>query len=317
MKLYKHIRGSGLIVCLLVSATVANATVDPTGLIGYWKFDDAVSSTTAADSSGKGYDGTVVDNSTGANNFGVAGMVGTAWQTASDGAAWPNMKSDYIQLPASTGNELRLVTSKFTVLGWFKYEDVDNSGNVSLFDSHISGANGLQITAVSGNPSGGQSPELQFQIGTDLASISAASLPGGSGDWEVGMWYFFAARFDASAASSQMILWLARSTDDWASRSGTAATRTIPPGDPGLEPLLGRDTAPGAFIGVRDEFSIWSNRTLTSDEVGEIFEANQAGNPLPLPEPSIAVLLGLGALVLPLRTCRKNQELVVPMIPNL
>ena len=45
---------------VLAMGFVAQAAIDPTGLIGYWQMDDPAGSTSAADSHDNGYDGTVL-----------------------------------------------------------------------------------------------------------------------------------------------------------------------------------------------------------------------------------------------------------------
>lgn len=266
---------SVLLACAIVViwGTCAGATVLSDNLIGYWAFDDPAGSTTAADSSGKGYDGSLVDSSTGATVFGVAGKVGTGWQTDSNGAGWPGMTSDYIQLPSSAGNELRLANTSFTLTGWFKFDDVAASGHPHHFSGNNNGVDkGYHNALFSGAGLPTYDQEFAAGVGGASAAIPKSNLPGGP--WNNGSWYFFASRYDMG--SGQLINWLAREDQNWGSKSGSVANPPAAPGDPGLDPRIGRDTAPGAFDGVRDEFAIW-NRAVTNDELGEIFNFNKAG----------------------------------------
>ena len=105
---------------LLLAVPMAHAQLDASKLLAYWMLDDAGGSTTAVDSSGNVKDAAVVDSSTAANTFGVAGMVGTAWQTATDPTDYPNMLSDYLEASDADGALQNVGSNSFMVTGWFK-----------------------------------------------------------------------------------------------------------------------------------------------------------------------------------------------------
>ena len=85
----------GLVVLLFSPVCPANAQTEPditTGLVGHWKLDET-SSTTAADSSGNGNDGTMQNGLT-ADSHSVNGRIKNAINTTDD-------VDYYIQIPHS------------------------------------------------------------------------------------------------------------------------------------------------------------------------------------------------------------------------
>ena len=300
-------RNSSLVLMLalggvLVLSAFVQAAIDPAGLIGYWKFDDQAGSTMAADSSGKGYDGAVVDDSSAANLFGVPGIAGTAWRTDSDGQAPFSGTSDYIQLPPSAGDELRLGNTDFTLTGWFNWNDLANSQHAHLYSGFHNGVDaGYTAYVFSGTT--GYPTTLGFSVREGGVAVDS-NLPPGA--WNETNWYFFAARYRQS--DGQIVAWVVPDDYTWGQRSGSAGTISAAPGPGAGDPLLGRAGGAGSFAADRDEFSMWS-RALTNEEVEEIFESGKLGAPLGdilIPEPATLIILGAGALAILGRKVRKS-----------
>ncbi len=91
-----------------VVITVETPTAEPpiSGLVGYWKLDDNTNTTTVADNSGNGNDGTAKRNTSELSTTGVI-----------DGALTFNGSGDYIDC----GNDSNLdITGDFTIAFWIK-----------------------------------------------------------------------------------------------------------------------------------------------------------------------------------------------------
>ena len=238
-----------LLVCVSILVAPGRAQADlMSGLLGYWSMNSGV-----ADSSDNGYNGTL-QNPGGTSTFGAAAMVNGGWATTSNGAGWPNMVSPYIQLPSGNSNALRLADTSFTLTGWFEWNDVGASGNAHMFNGNVGGNNGYSLGMQAGQ--GGQTQQMSFNVGNASAIINSG-LPNG-GAWQNGVWYFFAARYDKVVSADNVYLWLTTPAIGWSNRSGAVTTQNVAPGDPGVDPTLGRTNAPGTFIGVRDEFAMWN-----------------------------------------------------------
>ena len=263
-----------LAAVLLAASGICVAAVDPAGLIGYWKFDDPVDSPIAADSSGNLYDGTVMDASAGANSFGLPGVAGTAWQTVADGQEPWSGTSDYIQLPPSNNDELRLGGTDLTMAGWIKWDDLSASQHPHLFYGFHNGVNaGWVVYGYSG-----VDEPFPATFGFSIREVGMEvieNLPDGA--WNETDWYFFAARYRQE--DGQAIAWVARDDQTWDQRSGAVTTLDTPPDIGSGDPKIGREGGAGAFSGQFDEFSMWM-RALTNEEVQEVFEAGVAGTAL-------------------------------------
>jgi hypothetical protein len=115
-----------------VSVTVGSGTVASSGLVGYWKFDDA-SGTTATDSSGAGNTGTLVNGPTW-----TTGKVGSA--LAFDGL------SEYVNVPSTAA----LNAFPLTVAVWLKTSTA--SGVRGVVTKYTGGAyNGYDVFLSNGN----------------------------------------------------------------------------------------------------------------------------------------------------------------------
>lgn len=274
----------GAIVSAVMALTVS-AQLDTTGLIGYWKLDDPAGSAIAQDSSLKGYHGSVIGgNSIAPNTFGVPGVAGTAWQIDTAPEDWPNMKSDYIQLPVGDGDELRLGGGPYTLTGWFKAVDLLTSGNAHLFSSALgAGGDGVTVSLLTG---------VHFGVVTTNETSLVLNQPGsqlfelfepvnGLGLIDTNFWYFWAVRFDTTNAS----LWFVREDQSFSQGDSDTAAASISAGQ-GI-PHIGRIGAAGGFDGMFDEVSAW-DRALSDTEVEEIFDLGAAGQPLPDP-PAVTV----------------------------
>jgi hypothetical protein len=269
------------IVSALVAgfAVTANAQVDTSGLIGYYKLDDSAGSSVAADSSVSGYHGSVVDNSTAPSTFGVPGKVGTAWQTDTAPETWPDMLGDFISLPNGTGGELRLGGDSYSLTGWVKAVDLQTSGNTHLFSSSISpGLDGVTVSFFTG---------VHFGVLTSNETSIVLSVPNsnlfemfepttGMGLIDTSFWHFWAVTFEGS--TSNTAIYFVREDQNFA--DGDSDVATTGPSMGLTSPRIGRPAGPGGFDGIWDEMTIWT-RPLSDTEVQELFELGVAGNPLP------------------------------------
>ena len=270
-------KGRATIAAVVVSGLgalttgMASTVISTDGLAFRIPFDDAAGSTTAAAVPAT-YNGTVVNNSTGVNTFGVPGLANTAWFTDSDGAAWASMKGDYLDMPDN--NVTRLVNAggaggEFTICGWLNYSDIVASGNPHLYFAGDAGTSGTLIDIWSGN--GGQTPRIAFTMRLDAGVASLVLNP----TWVTDRWYFYAATYEQGGTGLE--LYLADGTMGWPSRSlttsGTGAT-FLP--DASANVRIGRDSAPGAFDGKMDEFNLWF-RALAEAELARLFQHHLEG----------------------------------------
>ena len=246
---------------------------DPGELVAYWKFEDA-GYTTAADSIGS--NPATVNLQGASGGFVPGGIGGQAWQTTSDGVAFPGGSSDYL----STGTDaVKMVgATNFTVTGWFNIQDLSITGtqNNHFYDTDRAASEGYRVSMIAGHDAGGgpQTPSLSFLVENFETKITTNQFFSG---WESNVWYFFVGKLDSG---SNQVLWLARKDDTWANRVGTGLTNPNgPPGTNSAPLLLGRDSAAGAFAGLRDDFAIF-NKALTSEEAEAIFDAGGIGHDL-------------------------------------
>jgi hypothetical protein len=219
-----------IVVCILVPRTVcADIT---TGLVGRWALDET-SLTTAADSSGLGNNGTLIN--------------GPAWNPGGKiaGALSFDGLNDYVSL----GNPASLIPgSAITLAAWFNLSDVTyNRFILSKYD--------------------GVAPQndtfLRFQAGTGVACAVGGSTLIGAATIAAGQWYHVVCTYDGASIR----LYLNGTQMASVGKSGAIADEA------GTAWLIGARTPanPTACIaGLLDDVRIY-NRALTGPDVAQLF----------------------------------------------
>ena len=219
-----------IVVCILVPRTVcADIT---TGLVGRWALDETAL-TTAADSSGLGNNGTLIN--------------GPAWNPGGKiaGALSFDGLNDYVSL----GNPASLIPgSAITLAAWFNLSDVTyNRFILSKYD--------------------GVAPQndtfLRFQAGTGVACAVGGSTLIGAATITAGQWYHVVCTYDGASIR----LYLNGTQMASVGKSGAIADEA------GTAWLIGARTPanPTACIaGLLDDVRIY-NRALTGPDVAQLF----------------------------------------------
>jgi hypothetical protein len=279
---------------LAISILSAQAgTLNSTGLLAYYHLDDSAGASTAADSSGNGYDATVDSgNSTAPNTFGVPGKVGTAWHSDSDGAAWASMKADILRLPAGTGDELsNLGGGSYSLSGWFRPIDLPASGNSHLFSNTTApGSVGITITLYTGvHFPPGDPVDSSMQLNQPDSQLFTLFPPPNFDDLiDTNFWYFYCYTFDVEGDpdpnTGAAANYFMRQDIAFASGDSDVATAGVSAGN--SAPRIGRFDAPGAFDAYWDELTVW-NRALSESEVEMLFNLGATGQEIPAGGPTI------------------------------
>jgi hypothetical protein len=278
---------------LLCAVPMAHAQLDASKLLAYWKLDDSGGSTTAMDSSGNGKDASVIENSTAADTFGMAGQVGTAWQTSTDPTDYPNMLSDYLEGSDSDGALQAVATNSFTLTGWFKVNDLNTSGSTYLFSNSFGGGGiGATVVLHTGvhfgiDPTSNTGTNGHSTLVLRVGGIDSVPFPGaeirawepvsGSGLLSTAHWYFWAARSDRDAGGTLGVWWIREDQVFTAGTRSNGDSSGTSPGD--TAPTLGNPDAPGGFDGLIDEVTVW-DKALSDADVQSIFEAGASGQPI-------------------------------------
>jgi prepilin-type N-terminal cleavage/methylation domain-containing protein len=166
--------GNGIALSLLYN---------PSGLVGYWNFDEG-SGSAAQDSSGGGDNGTWSGSLAGMNSTHyVTGKIG-GYAGAFDGS------TNSISLPTSGG--LTGVASAGTIAAWINYSVATDTA-LTILDIGGTGSHGLILFGANGSAN---RPYFQFGTGVTTAAV-----------WVVGVtvpvntWHFVAATWSAAGAS--------------------------------------------------------------------------------------------------------------------
>ena len=242
-----------------VTVTVQNAALTPaSGLVGYWKFDNA-SGTTATDNSGNGNNGALVGDAT----WGIGYLNGGL---SLDG------QSGYVRVP-STPN-LEQVSNAVTICAWINFgtnitytagdmQDVvrkviSESTNLPPYSAYD-----LVIQSF-GNRI------LEVRMGVTRASDLTRGTSGWSKAHTYGYWYHLAGVYDGSTVQIYVNGVLESST----SFSGTLLQTS--------QPLcIGRyGTVGEAMNGIVDDLHLY-NRALSATEIETLFNANRPSAPFP------------------------------------
>jgi hypothetical protein len=232
-----------------------------TGLVGYWRFDEAAG-TTVSDSSGQGANGTLSG--------------GPAWITGKQGTALSfNGSSSYVTINRAVVN----TAASFSVAAWVQLTSLSNwSTAVSQDGNNVSGFF-LQYTNPNAGPDGGK---FAFVL-VSADSTSGTSIRATSPFTPVlNTWYHLVGVYDAGSAQIRLYV------------NGTlVATRSVGPAWSASGPtVIGRARWGGASVdfwpGLIDEVRLY-NRALSAQEVSSIYTAAPAISPVRPPAVPLVV----------------------------
>lgn len=240
------------IVCIVLALLPCAAKADITSnLVGWWRLDEGLGSTTARDLSGKGKDGTLENGADPA----TAGQINRAVTFAGSGSGG----DDQISLPTSLDINNK---SAITIAAWVKPTALVDFQRV--FSLRSNDSNRIEICS-SGTGAGGNN---DFQV-----ILCNGSSPHGvytTGDIiSANVWHHWCMVFDGSAPSNKLKIYF-----DGVLQSVTTAG-TIPSTTPsisGSTGYIGRRGSDGTlpFAGVIDDVRMY-DRALTSVDVTELY----------------------------------------------
>ena len=223
----------------LLTPFVASANLT-TGLVGYWKFDEG-SGTTAADATGNGNTGTLVNSPSW-----VTGIINDAltFNYAS------NQK-------VSTTYRGPLGTSAWSISLWFKTTDTRGASTNTLF-------------TWGDNNGGGNGVSLDVENGV----IWDRSYYGNTNHWgsgyNTGTWHYLVVTAPGGTYTTTNILCYVDGTLLSGSPAGSVALNIT--NSLGNNVIIGDQSIFGYFNGTIDEVGVWS-RALTSTEVSELYNS--------------------------------------------
>jgi hypothetical protein len=241
-----------LVSFVLVLSMTGNASAN---LVAHWKFDDG-SGATAQDSSGNGYDGTLVGEPTW-----VAGQI--------DGALEFDGSNDYVDLPigsliSSLTNSTFAIWVDFSNAGgaWQRIFDFGTDTTVNMFLTPRMGTNSTMRFAITINGNGDEDQ-----------TTAPATLPSG--------WHYVALTINADEKVHSLYL-----DGELAARNATARHTPSTLGET-TQNWLGRSqyAADGYFDGRLDDFRIY-DRVLTPKQIEDLYNGispvfTRALNPIP------------------------------------
>lgn len=283
MKTLPALGSIAALVCLTagpVSADVLLPNISPAtglanGLDGYWTFDET-SGGILHDSSGNGYNGTLVNFPGGQGDW-TSGQTGGALQFGGPST------HQYVSVP-----NFAMPTASMTLTAWVWASATPNWATIA---ANWNGAWGAFNYATFGStPSmslyvadGGSPPNI---VNVDYG-VSSASL-------SVDQWHFLA--FVANSQTGT-VTFMQDGVVTGGFRYGAQLFASSSQLNIGDDPS---DTSPGQgnWDGKIDDLAIWT-RALSSQELASIYNAGLAGQPLLtlIPEPSVMAMLGLGVLM--------------------
>ncbi len=266
--------GIAVVVCLSASSVSANNSLD-NGLDGYWTFDET-SGGILHDSSGNGYNGSVVNFPGGQGDW-TSGQTGGALQFGGPST------HEYVSVP-----NFAMPTASMTLTAWVW---ADSTPNWATIAANWNGAWGaFNFATFGGTPNmslyvadGGSPPNI---VNVDYG-VSSSSL-------SVNKWHFVA--FVANGLTHS-VTFMQDGVDTgsfgYRGQLFASSSQLNIGGDPS-------DTSPGQgnWDGKIDDLAIWS-RALNSEELASIYDAGLEGQPLSslIPEPSVTVMFSLGILM--------------------
>jgi hypothetical protein len=252
-----NLTDAGKTLLLNTLAFAAGAVLQPadtaTGLLGYWRMDQA-SGTAVPDSSGKGNNGTIVNNAAGA-------WINDAERGAVYKATGTNVINFGVIVPAMT------TANDFTWSLWLKS---DETGTASAANNNIVFGNRYNTTGADFNPR----EFIKFTPSNFEWHFNAAGQNIDYTDFVVGVWIHHAVVKQGTK--------LTYYRDGVESKVGT-----ITGGPKNPQPLyLGGQGTQERWRGAADEVAIYA-RALTPADVKQAFDLGKAGKPL-VDKPNIA-----------------------------
>ncbi len=220
------------------------ASVNTSGLVGYWRFEQSNGSAATNDSSGYGNTGTLTNMN----------LTGNATSGLTQGRFGNALRFDGVNDYVDAGNAASLrIASSLTLSAWVKLDGTQNGRFVIKGDgvgastfSYI-----LDNNAVSG-----------FRFYTSNGSSGVGSMR--NAVETTGVWYFVAGVYDSS--QNMQYLYVDGVLIDSDSIVGVA--------DVNDNVYIGRDTSGTAPLkGTIDEVQIW-NRSLTADEINLLYQSH-------------------------------------------
>jgi hypothetical protein len=268
---------------LAISAFLFNARADiTTGLGGWWTFDDGPGSSTAADASGNGNDGTLTDFSdTSFTSMWVPGRIGDALLFNTNGDT-----SDYVSVPDAPG-QLDFNTSKaFTLAAWVKLSVPAGSqaNGAAIICKGVTGMEEYSLDITGG----------QFRGLTRNGTGKTQQIVAGTISPVAGVWYHVAVIW--SASPQQQFIYINGSYNNTYTGSGfvTSAYNTNHALTIGCKESTVTSGYNVPFQGIIDDVHIY-NRVLTPSDIYQLYTNNAsiANEPTILTQPrSVACYVG-------------------------
>ena len=270
---YALFLGIAAIVCVSAGSVPANASL-ASGLDGYWTFDE-MSGGILHDSSGHGYNGTVVNFPAGQGNW-TSGQTGGALQFGGPST------HQYVRVP-----NFAMPTTSMTLTTWVWANSTPNWATIA---ANWNGAWGAFNYATFGSTPNmslyAADANVQGGINVDYG-VSSASLT-------LNRWHFMA--FVANGLTDTVTFMqdgVATGSFHYDGQLLASSSQLNIGDDPS-------DTSPGQgnWDGKIDDLAIWT-RALDSQELASIYNAGLAGQSLltEIPEPSVAAMFSWGILV--------------------
>jgi hypothetical protein len=237
-----------------VQANMGDSSALTTGLTGHWALDDGTGNTTAADSSGSGYTGTLT--SMDETIDWVGGQVGS-------GALDFDGSDDYVSMGDPGDGGLDMADGKdMTITGWFS-RDTTSAGVVVGKTNALGYCSSSKLYGIGFDS--GHGDQLVFNIvdndGDSFCMDSATTFTSAG-------WHHFAVVYDADSTTGSAIY--IDGVPDTGSKTGTA--ESIDPAGSAIPFGIGREDDGGRpFEGQIDDVRFYS-RTLGPSEIFALYQ---------------------------------------------
>jgi hypothetical protein len=274
-------------VCLTTTPVSAQLNGLANGLDGYWTFDET-SAGILHDSSGHGYNGTLINFPNGQGNW-TSGKTGGALQFGGPST------HEYVSVPNFT-----MPTTSMTLTAWVWANSTPRWATIA---ANWNGAWGAFNYATFGSTpkmsvyvaDGGSPPGIvNVDYGVSSASVS------------LNQWHFMAFVANSQTAT---VTFMQDGVADGSFGYGAQLFASSSQLNIGDDPS---DTSPGQgnWDGKIDDLAVWT-RALSSQELATIYNAGLAGQPLLtlIPEPSVMAMFSLGILIVSLTCISKRSTL--------
>jgi hypothetical protein len=265
-----------VMVLLAFTAIASAGPVINTGLLAYYSFDD--SGSLAADGSGNGHNGAIVNNAnslTGSITYLASGKLGGAAYFGNENGLVPGKAAAYIDLPTLCSN------TNYTGISlsvWYQSPNLTNQELISAYDANTA-----------------KTMVLHSELRNDGKYRFVTRAPAGTtlGDWRTDAgtyvpsadWHHLVMTYDSAAAKETIYL------DNKVLTDASTVTVTTSPslGAWASSVCLGAtaDTYSRPFAGYVDEVYVF-NRAITGGEVQSLYAAAT------VPEPSSIALIVAG-----------------------